>query len=53
MKVFNKGMEFNLSILKGDGKKTGVSTLIADYIEHYILKQDNTQVNFASLYEQR
>ena len=46
-------MDFNLSILKNEQKKSGATSLIAEYIEHNILKQDSTQSNFASLYEQR
>jgi hypothetical protein len=53
LKVFNKAMEFNLGILKGEAKRTGATALIGEYIEQKILKQDNTPFNFASLYEQR
>lgn len=53
IKVFNKAMDFNLTILKNEPKKSGATSLIAEYIEHNILKQDSTQSNFASLYEQR
>lgn len=50
--IFSKAMEFNLGFLKKDSK-TGASILIADYIEHYVLKQDKIQINFGSLYEQK
>ena len=53
LKVFNKAMEFNLNILSKEANKSGASALVAEYIEHYILKQDKIQSNFASLYEQR